>query len=73
MNSFKKLISWIKSIFHKKEKIMMIEESKEQLIKNNEASFIESIKVNIAEKKRKRVQTPICEGDGLGIQKKLSY
>ena len=73
MNSFKKLISWIKSIFHKKEKIVMIEEPKEQSTKNKEARFIESIKVNIAEKKSKKVQTPICEGDGLGIQKKLSY
>lgn len=73
MNSLNRLISWIKSIFHKKEKIKMIEESKQQLIENKKVNFIESIKINMTEKKRKKIQIPVCVGDGLGIQKKLTY
>lgn len=73
MNSLNKLVLWIKSIFHKKEKIKMIEEPRKQLDENKKANFIESIRINIAEKKKKRIHTPVCSGDGLGIQKKLNY
>ena len=37
-------------------------------------NFINSLKVNIVKKhKKNKVETPICFGDGLGIQTKISY
>lgn len=35
--------------------------------------FINSIKVNQINNKEKKVETMVCEGDGLGIKKKMSY
>lgn len=74
MNFFRKIVNYIKNIFIKKEKVQVIEAPK-QIQKSSERSdFINSLKVQIKEKKeKKKVETLICEGDGLGIQKKISY
>ena len=41
---------------------------------NNKEIFEQSLKItNIPKKVNKKIQTLICYGDGLGIQKKLSY
>lgn len=66
----KKIISLIKKIFNKQEEIKILESPKQQIEKNN---FIESLKINVnAKSKDKKVQTLICFGDGLGIQKKIT-
>lgn len=41
---------------------------------NNKKIFEQSLKItNIPKKVNKKIETLICYGDGLGIQKKLSY
>ena len=37
----------------------------------NRDSFIKDLKVNV--KKKKKIETLVCEGDGLGIQRKMTY
>ncbi|MCI8654682.1 MAG: hypothetical protein HFJ48_02245 [Clostridia bacterium] len=73
MNIIKKIIKYIKSIFIKQEEVKLIEAPKED-INNKKAKFLETIKVNVIEKRKKmEIETLICEGDGLGIQKKLKF
>ena len=67
MNIIKKIINFIKKIFNKPEEVKKIEEAK--IDKKEE--FIQDIKIAPKEEKKK-IQTLICEGDGLGIQKKIS-
>ena len=74
MNIFKKIIEKIKNIFIKKEEVVMLEEGKEY--SNDEKNkFKESLKVNVEKvsKKRRKVETNICYGDGLGIKRKMEY
>ena len=72
MSFFDKIKSFIKNIFYKKEDIKMIEEPRIDVKKKEE--FIKSLKVNLDKKRKsKRIKTLICEGDGLGIQKKMKY
>ncbi len=74
MNFFKSIISKIKKIFNKHEDIKMLEESK--VINNSYAKdeFVKSLKVNINKAiKKKKVETLICDGDGLGINNKITY
>ena len=74
MNIIKKMILYIKNIFLKDKEVKKIEAPKQVVIRNKEKDFNESLKVNITEKKRKNeVETLICKGDGLGIQKKVSW
>ena len=73
MNFFKSIILKIKKIFNKHEDIKMLEESK--IINNSNAKdeFIENLKVNINKViKKKKVETLICPGDGLGINNKIT-
>lgn len=69
MNLITKIFSLLQKIFHKEE-IKMIEASTQNYSSSDEKSkFIQSIKI----KKNKKVETLVCEGDGLGIQKEISY
>lgn len=74
MNIFKKIFQKIKSIFTKKEEIVMLEEGKENL-NDQRDKFKETLKVKIEKisKSRKKVESHICYGDGLGIKKKIEY
>ena len=74
MNIFKMIWQKLKNIFTKKEEIVMLNEGKDYLHKEKE-SFKESLKVTFEKvlKNRKKVETPICNGDGLGIKSKLEY
>lgn len=70
MKILEKIIVWLKEIFHKKEEPKLLEESNQE----KKANFIENLKVNTMEKrKKKKIETLVCEGDGLGIQKKMDY
>lgn len=74
MNIFKRIWQRLKNIFSKKEEIMMLEEGKDNSSKEREM-FKESLKVKFEKvfQSRKKVETHICYGDGLGIKKKLEY
>ena len=54
----------------KQEEIKTLEEPKNTINKEKN-NFIKSLKIE--KKSKKEVETLICYGDGLGIQKKISY
>ncbi len=73
MNFVKKIILLVKNIFNKPEEVKKLEAPQEMFNKNEKINFIESLKINSIEKrKNNKVETLICEGDGLGIQQKIS-
>lgn len=72
MDIFKNIILFFKSIFRKEEKVIKLEEKKENFIPET-SNFFESLKNSVVKPKKKTVETLVCEGDGLGIQKKLEY
>lgn len=73
MSFITKMFIFIKNIFNNKEKVSKLELPKPVINSKETVNFTEYIKVNTIEKKAKReVETLICEGDGLGIQKKIS-
>ncbi len=74
MKILQKIVVWLKELFYKKERTKLLEESKQILNQEEKVNFIENLKVNIIEKrKKKKIETLVCEGDGLGIQKKVDY
>lgn len=74
MKILEKIRVWLKELFHKKEKTKLLEEPKQILNKEKKVNFIENLKVNTIEKrKKKKVETLVCTGDGLGIQNKMEY
>ena len=70
MNIVRKIILFIKNIFNNQSKVEKIEDSKKTLEQNKKESFMESLKTTNTEKEKK-IETLICEGDGLGIQKRI--
>ncbi len=74
MNIITKLILCIKNIFAKKDKVKKLEEPKIIVNENKKESFIESLKVTTTPKRTEKiVETLTCDGDGLGIQGKITY
>ncbi len=74
MNIIKKMFLFIKNIFVKQEEVKKIEEPKILENQDKKKDFLESIRITPTEKrKKKKVETLVCDGDGLGIQNKLSY
>lgn len=77
MNIMKKIALFIKRIFGKQDKIKKLPEPEVTLVDGKEDkkdSFIESLRAATVELvPKRRVETLICSGDGLGIQKKISY
>lgn len=73
MNIIRKMILLIKNIFIKQDEVKKLIEPKITLNEDKKESFIESLKITITEKRsKKRVETLTCNGDGLGIQKKIT-
>lgn len=73
MNIIKKAILFVKNIFIKQNEIKQLDAPKIILDQDKKNNFIQSLKITTTKKKsKKRVETLICTGDGLGIQKKLS-
>lgn len=72
MSIFKKLWEKLKNIFIKKQEIAMLDVGKNDSSQQREG-FKESLKITFENvcQKRKKVQSHICYGDGLGIKKKL--
>jgi len=72
------IVSFLKKLLYKKDNIKLIEELpndniNEEIEKYKNDDFVNSLKSNVVKKNKKKVETLICEGDGLGIQKKISY
>lgn len=69
MKIIENIVVFFKKIFKKEEDIKMLETP----INANEdkANFMNSLKVNIVKARKKKVETLVCEGDGLGIKKKI--
>lgn len=72
MNFLKKLMSFIKNIFNKNNNVEQIEEAKENTNIKAKIDFEESLKI-VTNKKKKKVETLVCNGDGLGIQKNITF
>lgn len=76
MDFIKNIIQYFKKIFSKQETLQLLEAPpKQEYIKiDQKQEFLKSLKVKIPKKKIKsKVETLICEGDGMGIQNKMSY
>lgn len=81
MKLIKKINLFFKTIFKKQDKVKMLGASQTQENMQKEVidsqkqkvDFVKSLKVNIENKpKKKKIETLVCEGDGLGIKKKIS-
>lgn len=74
MNIIERIVLFFKNIFNKSEKIKELEESKKIIDERENTKFIKSLKFNSeSSAKKKKIETLTCEGDGLGIQKKMTY
>lgn len=73
MSIIRKMILFIKNIFVKQDEVKRLQEPKIVIEQDKKESFIESLKIATTEKRtKKRVETLTCNGDGLGIQKKIT-
>lgn len=74
MNVIERIMSFIKKIFNKQEEIKMIEAPKRVTNIKEKEDFFSSIKVfRPIQIKNNEIETLICIGDGLGIQKNMKY
>lgn len=64
------IIKLFEKIFKKKNNIKMI---KQQSSKTNNSNFINELKTKTKINKKNEVETRTCIGDGLGIQKKITF
>ena len=73
MSIIRKMILFIKNIFIKQDEVKKLVEPKITIKEDKKESFIETLKITTTEKRtNKRVETLTCNGDGLGIQKKIT-
>jgi guanylate kinase len=74
MSIIKKIMLYIKNIFIKQDEPKELEKAKVISNENKNEKFLESLKTATIQKKQdKKFEMLICEGDGLGIQKKSTY
>lgn len=74
MRIIDKIVSFIKKLFNKSEKVKEIEASNSNIkIKKKIDFIIEHKNDRVKQREAQKVETLICEGDGLGIQPKISY
>lgn len=66
------IVDFFKRIFNKEEERKLLIEPKIQE-QSEKIDFIKSIKIEPVNKKKRTIETPICFGDGLGIQTKVRY
>lgn len=73
MNIIKNFIIFMKNIFNKDKEIKMLEMPKQTMNEVKKGEFIKTLKISDNEdEENTSVDTLICIGDGLGIQKNLS-
>lgn len=71
MNFIKNIFAFLKKLFNKEDNIKMIKAPIKVNLDEEKVNFRNSLKVNVVEKKKRKVETLICFGDGLGIQPKI--
>lgn len=70
MNIINKITSFIKNIFYKQNDIKNLEAPKKVIYTEN---FVTSLKISPTKNiNNRKIETLTCNGDGLGIQKKIS-
>lgn len=72
MNIIKRISLFFRKFFVKESEVKMIEKSIETFPKQTNSDFINSIKSSDP-KKANKVETLICDGDGIGIQTEIKY
>ena len=65
------IIRFLKNIFSKKEDVKMLEAGNIDNSGSRRDTFLENLKINIV--KKRKVETYVWNGNGLGIQSKLKY
>ena len=74
MNIIKRFFMFIKNLFTKQNKIKELEAQKQIINNNKKSNFATSLKTDSSNTTKKRkIETLVCEGDGLGIQGKIDY
>lgn len=73
MNMIDKIILYCKNLLKKTKKIQMLEATIEIDNESKNNKFKKTLKVNTSKTKKTKIETLTCYGDGLGIQKKMSY
>jgi hypothetical protein len=75
MEILKRIIKFFKRKLENKQQYIMIDSPIEQINNDSKTDFINSLRANISEQynRKKKVEVNECVGDGLGIQRKLSY
>lgn len=67
---------FLKNIFNKKESFELLDKSKsiqEKSINTTKSDFMDSLRQNVRKRKKAKVETMVCVGDGLGIYNKIEY
>ena len=73
MNIIKKILLFIKNKFINKNTVKKLQDPKISMEQEEKMTFIQSLRITTIEKKlKKKVETLTCDGDGLGIQKKIT-
>ena len=74
MNIIKKMLLFIKNKFANHNEVKELQEPKVSQEQDRKTAFIESLKTAATDKKeKKKVETLTCDGDGLGIQNKITF
>ena len=73
MNIIDNIILCFKKLFKRMENIQMLEAPIEIDSESKKIKFNKTLKVNTIKIEQNKIETLICYGDGLGIQKKMSY
>ena len=74
MNIIKKMLLFIKNIFVSQDEVKKIQEPKISMEQEEKMTFMQSLRITTTEKKlKKKVETLTCDGDGLGIQNKITF
>ena len=74
MNIIKKMLLFIKNIFVSQDEVKKIQEPKISMEQEEKMTFMQSLRITTTEKKlKKKVETLTCDGDGLGIQKNITF
>lgn len=73
MNKVEKIVLFFKKLWNRKNNKKMIRPAKSEETKENQKAFIDSLKIEKKKPEKRKVETLICPGDGLGIQNKITY
>ena len=74
MNIIKKMLLFIKNIFVSQDEVKKIQEPKISMEQEEKMTFMQSLRITTTEKiLKKKVDTLTCDGDGLGILKKITF